>query len=174
MPVTSRPTSTDFGSSGCWRENASSRCVSDSARRAPRIAFSAERSSLFTSVSVFAQVALQRFEIADDDREQIVEVMGHATGELADAFHLLRLAQPLLGGATFGEIARDLGKSDDLALRVPDCVDHHARPEPGAVLADAPAFRLVLAGARRRFERFYGTRVLPVLLGVEAREVLGR
>ena len=38
---------------------------------------------------LFSQVSLQRFEIADDDGQEIVEVMGNAARELADAFHLL-------------------------------------------------------------------------------------
>ncbi len=40
-------------------------------------------------------MTLQRFEISDDDGEQIVEVVGDAAGELPDTFHFLRLAQPL-------------------------------------------------------------------------------
>ena len=100
--------------------------------------------------AVFAQVTLKRFEIADDDGEEIVEVVGDAAGELTDAFHFLRLAKPLVGRAPFGQVARDLGKSDDLALRVPDRVDHDAGPEPASILADPPAFRLVLAGVALR------------------------
>ena len=84
MPVTSRPTSIGFGSRGCWREKASSRCVSDSARRAPRIALSADRCSRSTSTSVVVKMALQRFKIADDDGQQIVEIVGDAACELAD------------------------------------------------------------------------------------------
>ncbi len=39
------------------------------------------------------------FEIADDDGQQIVEVMGDTAGEMADRFHLLRMAQHVLGFA---------------------------------------------------------------------------
>src|SRR3546814_9799892 len=41
-------------------------------------------------------------EPADDDREHIVEVVRDAAGELADRLHLLRLAQPRLGGLALG------------------------------------------------------------------------
>jgi hypothetical protein len=48
--------------------------------------------------------------IADDDRQQIVEVVRQAAGELADRFHLLRLAQLCalrLHLAPFGHVAHD-------------------------------------------------------------------
>ena len=41
----------------------------------------------------------QRFERADDGGEQVVEIVCNASGKLADGFHLLGLAQPLLAGA---------------------------------------------------------------------------
>src|SRR3546814_2168270 len=37
--------------------------------------------------------ALRQLEPADDDRQHIVEIMRDAAGQLADGFHLLRLAQ---------------------------------------------------------------------------------
>ena len=37
------------------------------------------------------QLALDEVHGADDDGEHIVEIMGDATGELADRFHLLHL-----------------------------------------------------------------------------------
>ncbi len=42
-----------------------------------------------------AEMALRGFEIADDNGEQIVEIVCHSAGELADGFHFLRLEQPL-------------------------------------------------------------------------------
>ena len=53
----------------------------------------------------FLQIAaLQKVECADDRRQQIVEVVGYAAGQLADRFELLRLAQGLLGVPTFGDV----------------------------------------------------------------------
>ena len=43
--------------------------------------------------------------------------MRDAARELADAFHLLRLARALVGGAPLGEVARDLRKTQELAPR---------------------------------------------------------
>src|SRR6185437_14738923 len=47
-------------------------------------------------VVALGETSLQRFDIAGDDGEQIVEIMRDAAGELADRLHLLRLAHPLL------------------------------------------------------------------------------
>ena len=142
MPATRRPISTGCGSSGCWREKASRRWVSDS--RAPRAAHGIVGRA-FQALDVgrgLAQMALQGVEIADDDGQQVVEVVRDAAGELADALHLLGLPQLLLGGPPLGQVARDLGKADQLALAVVNRIDHHARPEPAAVLADPPTLGL--------------------------------
>ena len=45
----------------------------------------------------FDHPALRDVEVADDDGEQVVEVVRHAAGQLADRLHLLRLPQRLLG-----------------------------------------------------------------------------
>ena len=42
-------------------------------------------------------IFLQQIEIAKNGHEEIVEIMRHATGQLADHLHLLRLAQLVLG-----------------------------------------------------------------------------
>ena len=42
---------------------------------------------------VASQLALEQLEIADDDGQQIVEIMGEAAGQLADRLHLLRPLQ---------------------------------------------------------------------------------
>src|SRR3546814_9853312 len=44
-------------------------------------------------------------EAADDDRQQVVEVMGHAAGQLADRLHLLSLAQQVLGPLLLPQVA---------------------------------------------------------------------
>ena len=48
------------------------------------------------------QLAFEQLEIADDDGEQIVEVVGEAAGELADGFHLLGLMELGFGLCLFG------------------------------------------------------------------------
>ena len=41
---------------------------------------------------------LEQLQVAADDLQHIVEIVGHAAGELADGFHLLRLLQGRLAG----------------------------------------------------------------------------
>ncbi|MNE34009.1 hypothetical protein D3C80_1277090 [compost metagenome] len=61
---------------------------------------------------------------ADDDGQQVIEVMGHATGQLAEGFELLCLKQlrahriKLQGGlATVGDVTGDLRQTDNFAIR---------------------------------------------------------
>src|SRR5580692_6688594 len=115
---------------------------------------------------------LQRFEIANDDRKEVVEVVGDPTGKLANTFHFVRLLKPLFGCASLSQIARHLGKADDLALRVPYGVDHDASPELSSVLSYAPTFRFVLPGAGRGFNSVVWHAGLPVVVGVEAGKML--
>ena len=104
--------------------------------------------------------------------------MRHAAGELADGVHLLRLIellarrfQALLPFAPLGDVARDLGEADDIALRVADAVDDNAGPEPGAVLAHAPALGLVPAFARRGRQRAGRDLFGVIFRGVEFRKM---
>ena len=46
----------------------------------------------------------QEFAIADDDGEQVVEVMRHAAGQLADCLHLLRLGELGFQRLLFGDV----------------------------------------------------------------------
>ena len=82
----------------------------------------------------------------------------HVDGVVGDALHqqpelLLALPERLLGGLAFGQVARDLGKADQLAGRLADRIDDDVGPEARAVLADAPAFALELAFARGGLQR---------------------
>ncbi len=53
--------------------------------------------------TALTQPDLQQFQRADDAGEEIVEVVRDAAGELADGFHLLRLAQGFFGVLAFGD-----------------------------------------------------------------------
>ncbi len=76
-------------------------------------------------VATGLDVALGQVEPADDAGEHIVEVVGDAAGELADRFHLLRLAQRGLGlfagghflEQTFVDLRQRLGALLDAALQ---------------------------------------------------------
>ena len=116
--------------------------------RAPRSR--AQRSLRISSAGVARwQHRRQHFQIADDRSQQIVEVMRDAAGQLADRLHLLGLAKLLFGCLPLGQIARDLGKADQLAGAVMDRIDDHIRPELGPVLAHPPSLGLVFARAPR-------------------------
>ena len=58
-----------------------------------------------------------KVEPADDDRQQIVEVVRDAAGQLAERLHLLALAKLLLRGLQLGDVARFEQQIDDLAVR---------------------------------------------------------
>jgi hypothetical protein len=63
------------------------------------MAFSSRRESLdLRAVGPALQLTLRGFEVADDDRQQIVEVVRDASGQVADGVEFLRLAQRFLGG----------------------------------------------------------------------------
>ena len=67
--------------------------------------------------------------------------------ELAGGF-----AQRLLRHLPLGNVAGDFGEADQSVVLIADRVDLHRRPEPAAVLAHAPAFRLVMAVTCRSFQ----------------------
>ena len=109
MPATSWLASTGRGSSAWRRANASSRWVSVAARCAPCVDHAqraadarlvgAERLRQQTARSVSAPPMI--------DGQQVVEVVRDAAGELADRFHLLRLAQRFLGAHALGDLLGD-------------------------------------------------------------------
>ena len=57
----------------------------------------------------------QDFDGAGDDRQDIVEIVRDAAGELAEGFHLFRLPDPVLGRDLVGEIAEESVEHDALA-----------------------------------------------------------
>ena len=59
----------------------------------------------------------QELQIADDDGEQIVEIVGDAAGELAHGLHLLRLAELLLHLPALGDVFLDRDEVGDLRPR---------------------------------------------------------
>src|SRR5262249_37641180 len=83
-----------------------------------------------------------------------------------------RLAQRLLRHLPLGDVAGDFGEADQLIVLVADRVDLDRRPEPAAVLAHAPAFRLVMPFARCGFEHARRQAGHPVFPDVEFRAML--
>jgi hypothetical protein len=161
------------GCSGCWRAKASSCWVSV----APRSTRGACCRRFWCRCR--RRVPWQHFEAAGQHRQQVVEVVRDAAGQLADRFHFLRLEQRRIrlgqrgvGLLLLGQVARDLGKADQLAHVVVDGVDDDVGPEAGAVLAHAPALGFVAAFARGGAERACRPALDPVFLGIEARKML--
>ena len=50
------------------------------------------------------QVGAAHFDVAQNRREEVVEIVSHATGEAADPLHLLCLEQLILEGLRFGDV----------------------------------------------------------------------
>ncbi len=86
----------------------------------------------------------QRHEVAEHHRQQIVEIMGDAAGELADRLHLGGLHDRRLGGLLAGDVERQDEKSGDVVVAV------HLGHQPGANDGGAVGaeHRLVLEGHR--------------------------
>ena len=76
-------------------------------KSAPRNAASSASPASSSTVGVLLHDTAQHVEIADDDCEQVVEVMRHAAGEVADRLHLLRLNELGLGLASLGDVLSD-------------------------------------------------------------------
>ena len=60
-----------------------------------------------------------------NDRQNIVEVVSHAAGELSDRFHFLRMAQRLLGTASIGHVDGFDDDSRNRSARVGDRTQRH-------------------------------------------------
>ena len=108
-------------------------------------------------------------------RQQVVEIMRDAPGELPHGLHLLRLVELLacnLQSVLLGDVPGDLGVSDEVPVLVVHQVDHDVGHEAAAILAHPPAFVLEASvrpcGGQRPF-RLAGRLVLG---GEEARVVL--
>ena len=115
--------STGSGLSSWRRAKASIRWVSAAPRCAPCIALSIRAGSC----RVVRQALAHQFEAAEHRRQEVVEVVRDAAGQLADRLHLLRLKQRFPGLfegqlrlPPLGDVAGDLGEADELADLVAD------------------------------------------------------
>src|SRR6185312_11102881 len=84
----------------------------------------------------------------------------HADRIVGDALNqqtepLLAFMQRLLRQLAFGDVAGNLGESDELAFRIANRIDDDAGPEARAVLADAPTLRFELSFLERNLERAF-------------------
>ena len=68
-------------------------------RGAVRRGFRQRGVALDLAIAPLRDALLHQIKRSDNSRQQIVEIVRNSAGELADRFHLLRLAQLLLGAA---------------------------------------------------------------------------
>ena len=86
------------------------------------------------ALGVGRQLFLQAAEIADDDRQQVVEVVGEAAGQLSDGLHLLGLDQCRLTGLLLGDVDRQHEGPEHPAVAADLRHDHAARIDAAALL----------------------------------------
>ena len=102
MSRMTRPRSTERGSSAWRRAKASSWPVRREPRATAPIAFCSRSAQLGIGLALGA--GHRQVEIGADDLQQVVEVMRHAAGQMADGFHLLRLAHRAFGAHARGHV----------------------------------------------------------------------
>ena len=67
----------------------------------------ADPAHLLAQLGMEAPILLQVFDVGHDDHEDVVEVVRHAAGQLADRLHLLGLPKLLLGMVVVRHVAAD-------------------------------------------------------------------
>ena len=95
------------------------------------------------------QLHLQQRSVADDGRQDIVEIMGHASGQDADGFHFLRLAQLFFQFLALGNVAHHGQQKDRPATRLIR-VRLTSASKAGAVDAAMPPFEKLGVAVHRR------------------------
>ena len=81
------------------------------------------------------QVELAHFNVAENRRQEVVEVVGNAAGQAPDALHLLGLLQLLLEGSSLGDVLNQAVVGDGRAVRAQPQNRRVADPTDGPVLA---------------------------------------
>src|ERR1700722_13588929 len=101
IPATSLLASRACGVNACWREKAKRRLVSAAARVTPCKAMS-RADNLCRGVGglQLRNLPADQIEPAQNESQEIVEVVGDAAGQLADGLHLLSLPQLLFEATT--------------------------------------------------------------------------
>src|SRR5580692_6477856 len=98
---------------------------------------------------------------------------------MSDGFHLLRLEQRFAGFLqrarrvhSFGDVSGDFGKTDKRSVGTVNGVDKDMGKKLRPVLANTPTLFLEPSLSRRNLKRMLRQAGLPILLGIEAGEVL--
>src|SRR5829696_8895333 len=99
---------------------------------------------------VVPQALAQQFEIAEDHREQVVEIMRDSAGELADGLDLLRLAKCGLGAPARGHVEKAADNADELTARVPFDLLGDSGVQHLAGFRNEPVFRVPQLAKRKQ------------------------
>lgn len=120
----------------------------------------------------------KQFQRAPHCHQQVIKVVGHATGQLANGFHLLGLEKCLTGFfellgscALLGHIARNLRKADEGAIVVKNAVDDDMGPETASVFPYPPALVFGPTCRCRNREVALGNAGGAVLFSLKARKM---
>lgn len=117
------------------------------------------------------EVSVQQVGVADDDGQDVVEVVRYAAGQLADSLELLRLEQLFAcladgllrlferdcGVVLQRNVSADVGKADQAAIMVPDGGENGVRPVRFTVRAPPPAFIFEATVLNGRGQRLTGS-----------------
>src|SRR5262249_57385073 len=94
--------------------------------------------------------------------------------QLSDSFHFLRLIQLisrrielLLRLTLLGDVARDLGKSQELPLRIMDGANDDIGPEGNSALSQPPTLGFVFALGHGRSQHECRKILLSILVGMQ-------
>ena len=136
----SSPRSTRLRRDGCWRENASSSAY-ERGRARHRLV---EVVELRRDVVAASQALADRRVVEADHHEHVVEVVGHASGELAQGVHLLRLAQAALEPEPLGHVHDGQGEPVDVASVEARLMHHHVADGAIATAQDLPVGAAIL------------------------------
>ena len=167
-----------FGSRAWRREKASSRLVKAAARCAPRMALPSARSRLgLGERGLFAlRWAVSRLPITIISRLLKSCAMPPLSWPIASIFCEGQVAPVLLQQALslhpFGDIARYLGKADELTTLVADWIYHDECAKSVSVLSHAETFGFKSAVAHRTLQRPCRQTSLAVFLGVKKTKML--
>ena len=83
----------------------------------------------FAAFGIDVGALLEQLQIADYDRQKIVEVVGKSARQLADRLHLLGMAEPLLGRLALADVFLDGDVVGDFAVCITDRSDGGQLPE---------------------------------------------
>ena len=115
------------------------------------------------------RVTIGVFQVANDNHQEVVKVVGNSAAELADSFHLLRsrelllrLFQHPLRLHSLGDVAGYLCKANHVAAFVSYRVNYHQRRKIAPIFTQPRALGLISAFTGGSLKRLLGNARLPM------------